>query len=319
MAEAQYNTKNPAVKRILQEAKELQKSPADGVVAEPLEDNIFEWHFAICGPPDTEFEGGVYHGRIILPPDYPFKPPTFMLLTPNGRFETNTKICLSISQYHPEHWQPSWGVRTALTAMIAFMPTKPDGAIGGLEYTVDERRLLAAKSRLKPPHFGTEKRQACTNSAHERILAQAPPLPAATIELAAALGAGLKDLVISRDDKADSAKGSNSQPNGAVDEASAEAAPPAGPELAQLASAPASTQNGEVPQQAAVELRHRNAVAGSSSQQTVPSSDAPAPVVAIKGVKSVASTEDRVLTVLAVVLSLAIIALLLRKFIHERS
>lgn len=27
---------------------------------------------------------------------------------PNGRFETNTKICLSISNYHPEHWQPSW-------------------------------------------------------------------------------------------------------------------------------------------------------------------------------------------------------------------
>lgn len=29
-------------------------------------------------------------------------------LQPNGRFETNTKICLSISQHHPEHWQPSW-------------------------------------------------------------------------------------------------------------------------------------------------------------------------------------------------------------------
>jgi hypothetical protein len=27
---------------------------------------------------------------------------------PNGRFETQTKICLSISQHHPEHWQPSW-------------------------------------------------------------------------------------------------------------------------------------------------------------------------------------------------------------------
>jgi len=27
---------------------------------------------------------------------------------PNGRFETQTKICLSISNHHPEHWQPSW-------------------------------------------------------------------------------------------------------------------------------------------------------------------------------------------------------------------
>lgn len=45
------------------------------------QDNIFEWHFAIRGPSDSEFEGGIYHGRIQLPPEYPFKPPAFMLLT----------------------------------------------------------------------------------------------------------------------------------------------------------------------------------------------------------------------------------------------
>ncbi|KAG9450582.1 hypothetical protein H6P81_010547 [Aristolochia fimbriata] len=31
-----------------------------------------------------------------------------ILQEPNGRFETQTKICLSISNHHPEHWQPSW-------------------------------------------------------------------------------------------------------------------------------------------------------------------------------------------------------------------
>ncbi|KAJ0100569.1 hypothetical protein Patl1_20785 [Pistacia atlantica] len=70
-------------------------------------ENIFEWQFAIRGPHDTEFEGGIYHERIQLPAEYPFKPPSFMLLTPNGRFETRTKICLSISNNHPKHWQPS--------------------------------------------------------------------------------------------------------------------------------------------------------------------------------------------------------------------
>lgn len=68
-----------------------------------------EWHFTIRGPPGTEFDGGLYHGRIVLPHEYPFKPPAIMLLTPNGRFEINKKICLSISSYHPETWLPAWG------------------------------------------------------------------------------------------------------------------------------------------------------------------------------------------------------------------
>ncbi len=77
-------------------------------------------------------QGGVYHGRVLLPPEYPFKPPSFMMLTPSGRFETGVKICLSISSHHPEHWQPSWSVRTALTALIAFMPSPGQGALGSL-------------------------------------------------------------------------------------------------------------------------------------------------------------------------------------------
>ncbi len=77
-------------------------------------------------------QGGIYHGRILLPPEYPFKPPSFLLLTPNGRFETGVKICLSISSHHPEHWQPSWSVRTALVALVAFFPTPGNGAIGSI-------------------------------------------------------------------------------------------------------------------------------------------------------------------------------------------
>ena len=88
-----------------------------------IADNLFEWHFTVRGPSDTEFEGGVYHGRIILPTEYPMKPPHIIVLTPNGRFEVGKKICLSISGHHPESWQPSWSIRTALLAIIGFMPT----------------------------------------------------------------------------------------------------------------------------------------------------------------------------------------------------
>lgn len=77
-------------------------------------------------------QGGIYHGRILLPPEYPFKPPSFIMLSPNGRFETGVKICLSISSHHPEQWQPSWGVRTAITALMALFPYPGNGAIGAL-------------------------------------------------------------------------------------------------------------------------------------------------------------------------------------------
>ncbi len=46
-----------------------------------FQDNLFEWHFTLRGPGDTSFDGGIYHGRIILPPEYPMKPPSIILLT----------------------------------------------------------------------------------------------------------------------------------------------------------------------------------------------------------------------------------------------
>jgi len=134
------------VKRLLREVKEMELEKNSQYCAAPLDDNLFEWHFTIRGTSDTDFEGGVYHGRIILPADYPFKPPNFVLLTPNGRFEIGKKICLSISAHHPEQWQPGWSIRTALIALIGFMPTKGDGAIGALDYTPEERVELAKKS-----------------------------------------------------------------------------------------------------------------------------------------------------------------------------
>lgn len=102
------------MKRIMQEARELANDPSTDYTAAPLEDDIFvrapqvlefvsvlmlfgqEWHCTLRGSPGTEFEGGLYHFRILLPAEYPFRPPSIMMLTPNGRFELNTKVCVSV-------------------------------------------------------------------------------------------------------------------------------------------------------------------------------------------------------------------------------
>lgn len=99
------------------------------------------------GPTESVYEDGLYHGRIIFPADYPFSPPTLMFLTASGRFQTATKICLSVTGFHPEHWQPAWGVRTMLIAIRDHFTTEDPGAIGYLGYSAEDRKRLARESR----------------------------------------------------------------------------------------------------------------------------------------------------------------------------
>lgn len=144
---------SPTIRRLLKETKELSASaahPNPAFYAAPIsDDNLHEWHFTILGPPaPSPYAGGIYHGRISLPPAYPMKPPNFRFLTPSGRFEVNREICLSISGFHEETWQPAWGVRTALVALRGFMGEEGTaGQVGGLESTKEVRERLAKQSR----------------------------------------------------------------------------------------------------------------------------------------------------------------------------
>ena len=141
------NQNHQAIKRLMSELRELQNNPSDEYIAAPIDDtDMFEWHFSIKGPPETPFEGGIYHGKIIFPFDYPMKPPDIIFLTPNGRFEINKKICLSTTSYHPEEWKPSWSIRALLTAISAFLVCESPGSIGYIHASDDERRRLAKES-----------------------------------------------------------------------------------------------------------------------------------------------------------------------------
>ncbi|KAM0753979.1 ubiquitin-conjugating enzyme, partial [Meredithblackwellia eburnea MCA 4105] len=146
MSRKELSTRSAGVRRLLQESRELEEDQSPDYKAAPLETDLFTWHFTIRGP-GGDFEGGIYHGKMVLPSEYPFKPPEVYMLTPSGRFETQKKICLSISSFHPESWQPSWGIRTALIALMAFFSSDPKGAVGSLDAPPQERRRLAKCSR----------------------------------------------------------------------------------------------------------------------------------------------------------------------------
>jgi len=50
------------------------------------------------------FTGGYYHGKLVFPREFPFKPPSIYMLTPSGRFSVNTRcwflFCFNSVRYH---------------------------------------------------------------------------------------------------------------------------------------------------------------------------------------------------------------------------
>ena len=103
------------------------------------------FHYVVEGPPDSPFAGGFYHGLLKFPAEYPMKPPSVLMLTPNGRFSINTRICLSYSDFHPETWNPVWSCSTILMGLLSFMAEEAATA-GSISTSDDTKRRYAAES-----------------------------------------------------------------------------------------------------------------------------------------------------------------------------
>lgn len=112
----------------------------------PLSKNLWVWHFSFMGLEGTAFESGIYHGRILLPKNYPAHPPRVQVYTPTGRFVPRADICLSASHFHPETWTASWTIRTLVESLRLHMLTAAN-EIGGMEATREQRQHWAVASR----------------------------------------------------------------------------------------------------------------------------------------------------------------------------
>lgn len=134
-----------AHKRLTKEYKLMVDNPPPYILARPNENNILEWHYIITGPADTPYFEGQYHGTLTFPSDYPYKPPAIRMVTPNGRFKENTRLCLSMSDYHPNTWNPSWSVSTILNGLLSFM-TGDEATTGSIATTDQQKRIMAGRS-----------------------------------------------------------------------------------------------------------------------------------------------------------------------------
>ncbi|CAM9448641.1 unnamed protein product [Discosporangium mesarthrocarpum] len=75
------------------------------------------------------------------------KPPSVLMLTPNGRFATSRRLCLSMSDFHPETWNPVWSVSTILMGLYSFM-LEQRPTLGSITSTTVQKRKFANESLL---------------------------------------------------------------------------------------------------------------------------------------------------------------------------
>jgi ubiquitin-conjugating enzyme E2 J2 len=135
-----------SLKRLNGEYANFKASPPDYIIARPDPSNMHLWYFVVTGPPGTPYAGGQYLGKIRFPERYPMAPPSVMMVTPSGRFATETRLCLSMTDFHPEMWNPMWTTSSVLTGLLSFM-CEETATTGSIETTSAVKRQLAIASR----------------------------------------------------------------------------------------------------------------------------------------------------------------------------
>lgn len=66
--------------------------------------------------------------------------------TPSGRFQPSTRLCLSISDFHPKSFNPAWEVSTILIGLLSFM-TSEEMTTGSVGATEQERKWASQRTR----------------------------------------------------------------------------------------------------------------------------------------------------------------------------
>ena len=127
--------------RIKKEYQDLQKEKNSNVQVKLVGNDYRHWKGRIKGPIDTCYQGGIFDVDIVIPDDYPFKPPKMKFDTkiwhPNISSVTGA-ICLDILK---NEWTPALTIRTALISLQALMcepvPNDPQDAVVAKQYMSD--------------------------------------------------------------------------------------------------------------------------------------------------------------------------------------
>ena len=137
--------------RLRRELEALAQSPESeegGVWGAPINPNdMTKLRCFIKGPTDTPFQGGIFEVAIVVPSEYPFRPPSCKFATrlwhPNVSSQTGA-ICLDILK---DNWSPALTLKTTLLSLQALLsapePKDPQDAQVAAQYLKDYRGWCA--------------------------------------------------------------------------------------------------------------------------------------------------------------------------------
>lgn len=99
-------------------------------------DSVNEWYILLSGfegndseytyTENGEMKFGEYLCRMVAPADFPFNPPEFYMLTENGLYGIEEKVCISIGEFHAKDYRAALG-------MAGFAEQLVSGLIGWKE------------------------------------------------------------------------------------------------------------------------------------------------------------------------------------------
>jgi ubiquitin-conjugating enzyme E2 J2 len=140
-------------KRMKNELRLLLKLDLGFAQIIPSEDDKLIFYFLLKGSDDSPYKGGYYIGKIMLDKEYPAKPGDFMMFTPSGRFNVNSKICLSNSAYHSNEHTPSWTLENMVVGMASIFHEEDHDDKGKQKHSISHlydspqlRKMYASQS-----------------------------------------------------------------------------------------------------------------------------------------------------------------------------
>lgn len=97
-----------AIRRLRMEMEEL-RHPNINCTAAPIGEDLFHWAATLLGPTNSPYEGGVFSLDIVLPQDYPFKPPKIVFRTKiyHCNVSSQGEICLNTLK---DDWSPALSI-----------------------------------------------------------------------------------------------------------------------------------------------------------------------------------------------------------------